>query len=114
MRPKTNEENTALAIPFHIAMTLTKRELKENPAPIKHTALGEAAFEQKIYSLVLDKGDFKVEHRTSYGSNPTYEYRLLWDKSPYPPLEEWNHKRPAAANRYWERKDFYTGRKNNG
>jgi hypothetical protein len=73
---------------FNIAMTLTKRELTGNPAPVLHIVLEDKAFKQKVYGLRLEKGNFKVEHRTTYSSNPTYEYRLLLNKSPYPPLEE--------------------------
>jgi len=34
---------------------------------------------------------------------------MTWDRSPYPPLEEWNNNRGVKAGRYWERKDFYKG-----
>jgi hypothetical protein len=109
---RSNIENADVAYPAEVdvAITLTKRELKEDPLPITHTALSDAAFEQKIYHLRLDTGSFKIENRTTYGDNPTYEYQLLWDKAPYPPLEEWNNKPAAKAGRYWERKDFYKGR----
>lgn len=98
-----------MPVTIGVAMTLTKHELKVNPPPISHIALRDAAFQKKEYSLRLDKGSFKVENRTSYGFNPKYEYQLLWDKAPYPPLEEWNNQSAAKAGRYWERKDFYKG-----
>ncbi|KAL9078514.1 MAG: hypothetical protein Q9157_002570 [Trypethelium eluteriae] len=107
MRSKAEDVTMVLPVAFEIAMTLKKRELKDYPPPIKHTALSDAAFEQKAYHIRLEKGAFKVENRTTYGFNPTYEYRLVWDKAPYPPLEEWNNKPAAKADRYWERKDFY-------
>ncbi|KAI9704672.1 MAG: hypothetical protein M1820_005420 [Bogoriella megaspora] len=110
MRSKAEDIATVLPITIEVAMTLTKRELKDNPPPIKHLALSDAAFEQKVYHLRLEKGSFKVEHRTTYGFHPTYEYRLIWDKAPYPPLEEWNNKPAAKAGRYWERNDFYKNR----
>lgn len=88
-------------------MTLTKRDPKHHSRRIKHTALTDMAFEQKVYQVRLEKGAFKVEGRTTYGHNPTYVYRLLWNNSPYPPLEEWNKKAPARAGKYWERCDFY-------
>jgi hypothetical protein len=108
---RANTKNVVLSFPVEIdvAITLTKRGLKEDPPPISHTALSNAAFEQKKYHLRLDKGSFKVENRTTYGDNPTYEYQLLWNKAPYPPLEEWNNKPAAKGGRYWERKDFYKG-----
>lgn len=109
MRSKPEDVAIELASTIEVAISLTKRPLKDNPAPITHTALNDAAFEQKVYHLQLEKGSFKVENRTTYGVNPTYEYRLVWDKAPYPPLEEWNAKPAAKAGRYWERKDFYKG-----
>jgi len=109
MRSKAENVTTVLPVTIEVAMTLTKRELTDNPPPITHTALSDAAFEQKVYHLRLEKGSFKVEGRTTYGSDPTYEYRLVWDKAPYPPLEQWNAKPAARAGRYWERKDFYQG-----
>lgn len=106
---RTQPEHIATTLPatFDVAITLTKRELKDNPPPIKHTALSDAAFQQKVYHLRIERGSFKVEHRTTYGFDPTYEYKLLWDKAPYPPLEEWNNKPAAKAGRYYERRDFY-------
>lgn len=109
MRSKADNAAMVLPVTIEVAMALTKRELKDNPPPIKHTALSDVAFEQKLYHLRLEKGSFKVDNRTTYGVNPTYEYRLVWDKAPYPPLEEWNNKPAAKAGRYWERKDFYKG-----
>lgn len=109
MRSKAEDVATVLPTTIEVAMTLTKRELKDDPPPCSHGALSDAAFEQKIYHIHLEKGSFKVEGRTTYGVNPTYKYRMVWDKAPYPPLEQWNAKRAARACSYWERNDFYKG-----
>ncbi|KAJ4370018.1 hypothetical protein N0V83_005782 [Neocucurbitaria cava] len=109
IRSKGENVDINLPVTIDVAITLTKRELKDDPPPIAHTALSDAAFVQKEYQLQLEKGTFKVENRTTYGFNPTYEYKLNWDKAPYPLLEEWNNKQAAKAGRYWERKDFYKG-----
>jgi hypothetical protein len=94
-----------------IAITLSERDFTDTRFAYrpKPALLERAAFRHKQYQLRLEKGSFKVEGRTTFGYNPTYEYRLLWDESPYPPLEEWKKKGAARANRFWERKDFYKG-----
>jgi hypothetical protein len=107
LRSKADSSTAELPTTIDVAITLTKRELKDDPPPIRHTALNESAFIPKEYRLSLNKGSFKIENRTTYGVNPTYAYQLVWDQSPYPPLEEWNNKAAAKAGRYWERKDFY-------
>jgi len=89
-----------------IEMTLTKRHMDSSRLP-KVVGLEDAAFQPKTYRLQLEEGNFLVTGRTTYGVNPTYKYRLLWDKSPYPPLDEWKWKAPAKACKFWERKDFY-------
>lgn len=94
-------------INLDIAMTLKKRDMKSWPGPVGWTPLNDAAFHKKTYQLRLEQGKFKVEGRTTFSYNPTYRYRLTWDRSPYPPLDEWKDKLPAAAGRYWLRKDFY-------
>lgn len=91
-----------------IEMTLMKRimDIPQGRAP---DWLEDAAFQPKIYRLQLDEGKFLVRGRTDYGFHPSYQYRLLWDKSPYPPFEEWKHKQAAKACKFWERNDFYRG-----
>lgn len=118
-RPRPSSEPTehnvvtnlqvVLPADIDIAMTLTKRDVEDDSYGIPHTILSDAAYEQKSYHLRVEEGSFEVRDRTTYGYTPVYRYRLLWDKSPYPPLEEWNFKEPAEGGRYWERKDFYKG-----
>jgi hypothetical protein len=107
MRSKVEDIATTLPATIEVAITLTKRDIKDYPRMTSHTSLKDAAYEQKVYQIRLNKGSFRVEHRTTYGANPIYEYQMLWDKSPYPPLEEWYNWRPAKGGRYWERNDFY-------
>jgi hypothetical protein len=103
------EITTQLPAKIDIAITLTKREIKDDLFGIPHTILSDAAYQQKIYHLRLEKGEFEIKNRTTYGYTPVYRYKLLRDKSPYPPLEEWNEKEPAEGGEYWKRKDFYKG-----
>jgi hypothetical protein len=101
-------ENT---VDIAIAITLSEREFSnaQFTLPVNPANLETAAFRRKEFHLRLEKGNFKVEGRTTFGANPTYAYRLLWDESPYPPLEEWKLQGAAKANRFWELKDFYKG-----
>lgn len=110
LRSQDQDIATKLPAEIEIAMTLTKREtIEEDPHRIPHTILSDAAYQQKVYHLQLEKGRYEVKDRTTYGYTPVYRYRLLWNKSPYPPLEEWNEKEPAEGGTYWDRKDFYKG-----
>jgi hypothetical protein len=72
--------------------------------------LEDTAFRPKTYQVRLQKGKFEVKGRTTYGYTPTYEYRLLFDVSPFPPLDEWAEKAPARYNYFWKREDFYQGK----
>lgn len=107
LRSKAEDGDVELPADIDIAMTLTKREVKDDEFNIPHTILSDAAYQEKIYHLRLDKGSFEVKGRTTYGYTPVYQYQLLWDKSPYPSLEEWNVKEPAEGGEYWKRRDFY-------
>jgi hypothetical protein len=109
MRSEAETTDMARPVDMDVTLTLTEREMKSRRFPVRPAFLSIAAFRQQTYHLQLEKGSFKVENRTSFGSNPTYEYRLLWNKSPYPPLEEWKVRGPAQAGKYWERNDFYKG-----
>jgi hypothetical protein len=79
----------------------------DDPMGLPDFILTDAAYQQKIYHLKIEEGSFEVEGRTTYGYTPVYRYRLLWDKSPYPPLEEWNEKDSALGGMWSEREDFY-------
>lgn len=102
---------TSFPATIDIDMTLTKRNMND-PNLTKEDVLEDTAFQPKTYSLRLETGSFPVTKRTTYGYNPIYMYRLLWNKSPYPPLEEWNGRSQGAAKacKFWERKDFYHSR----
>jgi hypothetical protein len=111
LRSKAQDVVTELPAEIDIAVTLTRRELEKDSSRLPDNILMDAAYLQKIYHLRFEKGTFEVKHRNTYGFTPVYEYKLLWDKSPYPPLEEWDEgKDPAEGGEYWERKDFYKGR----
>jgi hypothetical protein len=88
-----------------VEVTLTKdvllgwQRVREN--------LKGVAYQPKRYRLQLDTGRIVARSRT-------WQYRLRWDPSPYPRLEEWKDsedyghvQRGIGAGRYWERTDFY-------
>jgi len=100
---------TSLPATIDIDMTLTKRPI-DCRRPPKMMFLEDTAFQPKTYRLQLEEGSFHVIGRTQYGANPTYKYRLVWDKSPYPPLDEWKERKALVNSwKFSERKDFYQG-----
>lgn len=108
----TKPEDVAAELPadIDISLTLTKRRPESDQDPeVPQVNLEDEAYQEKTFHLRLEKGSFEVPGRTTYFYTPVYTYRLLWDVSPYPPLEEWSYKAPAEGGEYWERKDFYKG-----
>jgi hypothetical protein len=94
---------------FDIEITLTRTPMDHPHAGRNY--LEDVAYQPKTYRLQLEEGKFHVRGRTDYGCNPFYQHRMLWDKSPFPMLEEWipKAKSPVMANKFWEYKDFYHG-----
>ncbi|KAH6642136.1 hypothetical protein C7974DRAFT_468559 [Boeremia exigua] len=98
-------------------------------APFSWAPLYSAAFLPKQFTLTLSRGTFIEPFHEfvkppyplfqRYRFAPTrYSYKISFDKSPYPPPEEWdksfeNNVLGASMNyhRYWEMKDFVWGRK---
>lgn len=73
LRSKDQDIATNLPAEIEIAMTLTKREtIEENTHSIPHTILSDAAYQQKVYHLQLEKGRYEVKDRTTYGYTPVY------------------------------------------
>lgn len=94
--------------------------------------LGPEAFRPKQYTVRLEKGRFiepfhyfqkkpyPLFQPNPYGYPPTrYEYRLLFDKSPYPEPDEWQFEKSGEGSvgkaclnscRLWEYREFVWGR----
>lgn len=116
---------------FEIEITLTKRRpaswgTKVEKMHINEEQLTEDAFTPKTYSVVLEKGEFRSrEDLSRFGGDgegsgsssgaqkpmpdwaDKFALRLVFEKSPYPPREEW--KEPGGmpdANRPWEWREF--------
>lgn len=105
-------EDNIPPVNISLTLTLTKRRMSRYGAmsttgwKLHDTTLAEEAFRSKMCSIRLEKGTFPVIG-VSDGLCHWYSLHLVFDKSPYPPLEEWAQKRPAAGHEYWERKIFY-------
>ena len=98
-------------------------------APFRWAPLHSAAFYPKQYTLTLSRGHF-IEPFHQFIKPPypilksgserfapnRFSYQLVFDKSPYPPREEWaesfenGHLRASLEyHHYWERTDFVRG-----
>ncbi|MBE3042646.1 hypothetical protein IMZ48_08730 [Candidatus Bathyarchaeota archaeon] len=102
--------------PVDIALTVTlsNRRMPQYGAmstagwELHDTILAKGAFRAKTHAVRVERGTFPIIG-ASDGLCHWYSLRLVFDKSPYPPLEEWVKKRPADIHKYWERTDFYGG-----
>ncbi|GKZ20047.1 hypothetical protein AbraIFM66951_001639 [Aspergillus brasiliensis] len=83
---------------FNLEITLTKRAITTRGSTenyiLNEENLIDAAFLPKRYSVRLEKGSFKTAFERTAGPavrpwRQSYAYQLVFDKSPYPPLNEW-------------------------
>lgn len=108
-----------LAAVFELEMTLTARRVDSMDAEtraryrINEAVLAPAAFLPKIYTVRMDKGNFRAppfEERGSSGGPfaRKFLFRLRFDPSPYPPREEWRAEAGGGPDslRMWEWRDF--------
>ncbi|PWY92958.1 hypothetical protein BO94DRAFT_622184 [Aspergillus sclerotioniger CBS 115572] len=113
----TNTSTTQLTLPttFPITLTLTKCLIPGSHIPphirINEALLTDEAFRPKTYTVRLDKGTFITQHDVTYATRKydaaRYFHRLVFDKSPYPPPEEWKEMSASLeAFRVWEWTEF--------
>ncbi|KAI1843494.1 hypothetical protein JX266_010320 [Neoarthrinium moseri] len=115
-----SSENTEDNPSFDIQITLTTRvhpylrESRQHYTLLNEQALTSAAFQPKTYTIRLEEGRFD-EPATPWVNSPPFLHRppkfalrLSFDKSPFPPLEEWREEAKFAAEqcRFWEYKEF--------
>ncbi|RYP08433.1 hypothetical protein DL765_008788 [Monosporascus sp. GIB2] len=104
---------------FEVEITLTKRRPaswgpKVESLRINEHQLTEAAFAPKTYRVTLERGEFRSREDLSRfgafempGWAERFALRLRFDKSPYPPRQEWRQPEGMPdANRVWEWKEF--------
>ncbi|KAF7586501.1 hypothetical protein BBP40_008783 [Aspergillus hancockii] len=100
---------------FNIELALTKRRIAKlgdvdtQRYRINESLLTDAAFTPKTYTIRLEQGGFLTpfDARQPVASSPMFAVRLVFDKSPYPPREEW--KEPDGtpdAMKFWEWREF--------
>jgi hypothetical protein len=97
---------------LNLEITLTKRlaqvvypSIMRNSTILNEHSLSDDAFRAKSFTIRMEKGNFTepiwVKSKDSY--RPRYALRLLFDKSPCPPREEW--KKPEGgpeSNNFWQ------------
>lgn len=111
--------NPDFRLSVDVEMTLTKRCLSDVfPDQVIEATLLDAAFRPKTYNVELAKGRFaKADWLWWQGQCPPkhsetwFGLRIVFDKSPYPPLEEWIKDRAswraAEMNEFCGYRDFY-------
>ncbi|PWY83579.1 hypothetical protein BO70DRAFT_428847 [Aspergillus heteromorphus CBS 117.55] len=100
---------------FDIEMTLTKRRIPGRELPhyrINECLLTEKAFEPKMYTVRIEKGVLLTQSDRMYAvstrDSRRFTLRLVLDKSPFPPREEWKRAEGAPdALRFWEWTELY-------
>lgn len=117
-------------VAIDIELTLSKRRPErgyETTLPdLNEVNLTTAAFQPKTYKLQMETGKFTVDKWFCFNSPPNsaesnsgaegietcYDLRVVFDKSPYPPLEEWVEQKNSVdkvirMHKFWEFRDFY-------
>ncbi|KAK7981193.1 hypothetical protein PG989_013650 [Apiospora arundinis] len=116
----STKDGSTLGI-FDMEITLTTRVhplLKDHFQDgdlVNEKALTETAFIPKTFNIKLERGHF-AEPALSMTKEqpfrgPKYQFRLVFDKSPFPPREEWTEggRFPAEQCRFWDCKEFVAG-----
>lgn len=98
---------------FNIELTLAKRCIprfrqSERGRTFNESLLVDDAFLPKTYIIKLEKGLFKTPYDVIENEyTQRWALRLVFEPSPYPPLEEWKGaKGYAEGHKFWERKEF--------
>jgi hypothetical protein len=101
---------------LNLEITLSKKLVKELltsksrlPTTMNEMFLSDDAFRPKLFTVRIEKGNFIAPSGIGFKDSPRERYalRLLFDKSPYPPREEW--KRPEGgpdSNLFWDNVEF--------
>jgi hypothetical protein len=106
--PRPYGDEDAHSLEYGLEMTLKRRMHEDFPRPRRRfndTNLDDAAFLPKTFTVRLDHGQLPPQGHVSQYSQ-WYRYRLTFEPSPFPPLDEWKYKSPAKANKFWRWKEF--------
>lgn len=128
---KAEPGHTQITIDIEITLqkNIPTKEHGRTLPGINETNLTPAAFQPKVYNLQMAKGKIPPSKWlcfTSPGSSQdeesadggaeffeaSYDLRIVFDKSPFPPLEEWVEQkngvdRAIRLYKFWEFRDFY-------
>ncbi|KAK9420594.1 putative Epoxide hydrolase [Seiridium unicorne] len=106
----TNSSDPLLA-ECEMEMTLTKRLAKRAEGwSLNEAYLKDEAFRPKIYKVRLERGKWPVSRGPRGSINAItalFGFRIVFDQSPFPPLEEWKKKHLAESKKFWRFNDFY-------
>jgi hypothetical protein len=123
---ETEHVQTSIDIEITLSKRLPERGYETTLPDINEVNLTAAAFQSKKYSLQMAIGKFTAE-TWFYFDDPLQsdenksiakeighwnKFRIVFDKSPYPPLEEWVEQKNGAdrairMHKFWEFRDFY-------
>jgi hypothetical protein len=126
MSPETEHVQTSIDIEITLSKRLPERGYETTLPDINEVNLKAAAFQPKRYNLQMAIGRFTAD-TWFYFTNPLQsavdksmskevehwnKFRVVFDKSPYPPLEEWVEQkngvdRAIRVHKFWEFRDFY-------
>ncbi|GKZ37598.1 hypothetical protein AbraIFM66950_009215 [Aspergillus brasiliensis] len=106
-----NRKQPTILADLTIEMTLTTRRPPDIwwKGKVNEDWLNEEAFRAKTYRISLEHGRFRnqfdVKHNVRNGAR--YALRIVFDPSPFPPGEEWNHESSGPhVMRLWECTEF--------
>ncbi|KAF2187200.1 hypothetical protein K469DRAFT_705758 [Zopfia rhizophila CBS 207.26] len=108
-------EDSHIAAQFEVEITFLKRRATVL-GPLEGYRINEAllkdqAFPPKRFAVSLEKDSYWLPAALRFLSIPAwvprYVFCLLFDKSPYPPREEWKSTQGRPnANKFWELREF--------
>uniref|UniRef100_A0A0W0G9G6 Uncharacterized protein n=1 Tax=Moniliophthora roreri TaxID=221103 RepID=A0A0W0G9G6_MONRR len=101
-----------------IEMQLTETRVPPWDSPsftgrINEQVLTREAFVPKLYVITLERGTFLTSLDTQYKhkGGPEYSFQMTFDRSPYPPREEWREPEGGPETlKIWEKKTFCAGK----
>ncbi|KUJ11653.1 uncharacterized protein LY89DRAFT_722759 [Mollisia scopiformis] len=102
---------------LNLEITLTKRlapgvntSIMREGNMLNERILSDEALRTKYFTVRMEKGNFREPCWSLMGSTESstrYALRLLFDKSPYPPREEWKEPEGAPdSNMFWDNIEF--------
>ena len=80
------------------------------PTTLNEIFLSDHAFRPKLFTVRIEKGNFIAPSGIGFKDSHKkgYAFRLLFEKSPYPPREQWKRPEggPDSSNLFWDNVEF--------